>query len=73
MGNMSNSRGDARDAECCPHRLRLLGTGRALAILFALTTLIYLVMAFAGVDTTGGKSLGPRLLLPCCRFCACHR
>jgi len=29
-----------------------------------LTTLIYLVMAFAGVDTTGGKSLGPRLLLP---------
>jgi hypothetical protein len=25
---------------------------------------IYLLVAFAGVDTTGGKSLGPRLLLP---------
>jgi len=25
---------------------------------------IYLIVAFAGVDTTGGKSLGPRLLLP---------
>jgi hypothetical protein len=38
--------------------------GRALPVLFALTALIYLVMAFAGVDTSGGKSLGPRLLLP---------
>lgn len=28
------------------------------------TTLVYLVVAFAGVDTAGGKSLGPRLLLP---------
>jgi hypothetical protein len=28
------------------------------------TTAIYLVAAFAGVDTSGGKSLGPRLLLP---------
>src|SRR5687768_1321064 len=28
------------------------------------TTAAYLVIAFAGVDTTGGKSLGPRLLLP---------
>jgi hypothetical protein len=30
--------------------------------LFSLVT--YLVIAFAGVDTSGGKSLGPRLLLP---------
>ena len=30
----------------------------------AFTTLAYLVIAFAGVDTSGGKSLGPRLLLP---------
>jgi len=29
-----------------------------------LTALAFLVLAFAGVDTTGGKSLGPRLLLP---------
>jgi hypothetical protein len=29
-----------------------------------LTTAIYVLAAFAGVDTTGGKSLGPRLLLP---------
>ena len=28
------------------------------------TTVVYLVVAFAGVDTSGGKSLGPRLLLP---------
>jgi hypothetical protein len=32
------------------------------AILF--TAAAYLVIAFAGVDTSGGKSLGPRLLLP---------
>jgi hypothetical protein len=32
------------------------------AVVFA--TLAFLVLAFAGVDTTGGKSLGPRLLLP---------
>lgn len=29
-----------------------------------LTTAAYLGVAFVGVDTTGGKSLGPRLLLP---------
>ncbi|HZB26488.1 MAG TPA: hypothetical protein VE379_10170 [Vicinamibacterales bacterium] len=29
-----------------------------------LTAIAYLVLAFAGVDTTGGKGLGPRLLLP---------
>jgi hypothetical protein len=28
------------------------------------TAIAFLVIAFAGVDTTGGKSLGPRLLLP---------
>jgi hypothetical protein len=28
------------------------------------STAAYLVVAFAGVDTTGGKGLGPRLLLP---------
>jgi hypothetical protein len=31
-------------------------------ILFA--AVAYLIIAFAGVDTSGGKSLGPRLLLP---------
>jgi hypothetical protein len=29
-----------------------------------LTALAYVTLAYAGVDTTGGKSLGPRLLLP---------
>ena len=29
-----------------------------------LTAAAYLLVAFAGVDTSGGKSLGPRLLLP---------
>lgn len=28
------------------------------------TAVAYLAIAYAGVDTTGGKSLGPRLLLP---------
>ena len=28
------------------------------------TTAAYLALAFAGADTSGGKSLGPRLLLP---------
>ena len=32
--------------------------------LVLVTTVSYLVIAFAGVDTSGGKSLGPRLLLP---------
>jgi hypothetical protein len=31
-------------------------------VLFA--TAVYLALAFAGADTSGGKSLGPRLLLP---------
>jgi hypothetical protein len=30
----------------------------------AISAAIYLVLAFAGADTTGGKGLGPRLLLP---------
>jgi hypothetical protein len=30
----------------------------------AFTTFAFLAIAFAGVDTSGGKSLGPRLLLP---------
>ena len=29
-----------------------------------LTTFAYVALAYAGVDTSGGKSLGPRLLLP---------
>ena len=37
---------------------------RWLPVVIGLTALMYLVIAFAGVDTTGGKSLGPRLLLP---------
>ena len=37
---------------------------RWLPVAFGMTALMYLVIAFAGVDTSGGKSLGPRLLLP---------
>jgi hypothetical protein len=37
-------------------------TWMRLAALF--TTAAYLVLAYVGADTTGGKSLGPRLLLP---------
>ncbi len=37
---------------------------RWLPFTFGMTALMYLVIAFAGVDTSGGKSLGPRLLLP---------
>jgi hypothetical protein len=29
-----------------------------------ITAVAFLIVAFAGIDTTGGKSLGPRLLLP---------
>jgi hypothetical protein len=35
-----------------------------LPLVVVLTSIAYLAIAFAGVDTTGGKSLGPRLLLP---------
>ncbi len=38
------------------------GGGLQSAVLLACA--VYLAAAFAGVDTTGGKSLGPRLLLP---------
>jgi hypothetical protein len=37
---------------------------RWLPVVVAVTAFSYLLIAFAGVDTTGGKSLGPRLLLP---------
>jgi hypothetical protein len=40
------------------------GGERLLPVVIGLTALMYLVIAFAGVDTSGGKSLGPRLLLP---------
>jgi hypothetical protein len=39
-------------------------THRWLWGIVALTTVSYLLVAYAGVDTSGGKSLGPRLLLP---------
>lgn len=35
-----------------------------LPMIVVATTAIYLVLAFVGTDTHGGKSLGPRLLLP---------
>ena len=38
--------------------------GRRLWKIVVFTTAAFLVLAFAGVDTSGGKSLGPRLLLP---------
>ena len=37
---------------------------RWLPAAIAVTAACYLIVAFAGVDTSGGKSLGPRLLLP---------
>ena len=37
---------------------------RRLPMLMLATAAAYLVIAYAGVDTSGGKSLGPRLLLP---------
>ena len=40
------------------------GGDRWLPAAVAVTTACYLIVAFAGVDTSGGKSLGPRLLLP---------
>jgi hypothetical protein len=33
-------------------------------LIVAVTTAIYLLVAYVGTDTHGGKSLGPRLLLP---------
>jgi hypothetical protein len=37
---------------------------RRLPMLMLATAAAYLLVAYAGVDTSGGKSLGPRLLLP---------
>jgi hypothetical protein len=37
---------------------------RGFQSIVAVTTVAYLLIAYAGVDTSGGKSLGPRLLLP---------
>jgi hypothetical protein len=51
-----------------PRDVREAGSAGGLASWFrpmvAITTISYLIIAFAGVDTSGGKSLGPRLLLP---------
>lgn len=52
----------ARDAAA-----RTSGDGageRWLPAAIAVAAACYLIVAFAGVDTSGGKSLGPRLLLP---------
>ena len=38
--------------------------GELVARIALITMAAYLALAFAGVDTTGGKGLGPRLLLP---------
>ena len=35
-----------------------------LPLIVAITTAVYLAVAYVGTDTHGGKSLGPRLLLP---------
>ena len=40
------------------------GHDRWLPAVVLATVVAYLALAFAGVDTSGGKSLGPRLLLP---------
>jgi hypothetical protein len=39
-------------------------TGDRIHRIALVTLFAYLILAFAGVDTTGGKGLGPRLLLP---------
>ena len=53
------------------HRARALPRGRGgsgrygwLPSALACTAVAYLVVAFIGIDTSGGKSLGPRLLMP---------
>jgi hypothetical protein len=43
---------------------RIGGPEEWLPIVMAVAAASYLVIAYAGVDTSGGKSLGPRLLLP---------
>ena len=46
---------------------RARGSGdddRPLPLVVVVTTAIYLLIAYVGTDTHGGKSLGPRLLLP---------
>jgi hypothetical protein len=45
-------------------RPRGAGGGRTLQAIALATAGAYLVLAFIGADTHGGKSLGPRLLLP---------
>jgi hypothetical protein len=45
--------------------------GSPLHVVAVVTTGAYLAIALAGVDTTGGKSLGPRLLLPLFPLLAC--
>jgi hypothetical protein len=40
------------------------GPLRDLWLVVGFTTAAYFILAFAGTDTSGGKSLGPRLLLP---------
>jgi len=47
-----------------PRRHKAHGENSWLGLVIGFTTVAYLVVAFAGVDTSGGKSLGPRLLLP---------
>lgn len=50
-----------------PPALPSAGTGPSrlgLPAVAGFTSFAYLIIAFAGVDTSGGKSLGPRLLLP---------
>ena len=39
-------------------------TGERLPRTVAIAAGLYVLVAFVGTDTTGGKSLGPRLLLP---------
>ena len=46
------------------HSEETAARGELVAGIALVTTAAYLALAFAGVDTTGGKGLGPRLLLP---------
>ena len=54
----------ADSAPASPESKATFGNDRLLPAAILATTAAYLAIAYAGVDTSGGKSLGPRLLLP---------
>jgi hypothetical protein len=57
-------RGDGGDGGHGTETSRSRGEHGGLYWIVCFTTAAYLILAFVGTDTSGGKSLGPRLLLP---------